>query len=114
MQVYDIANQLAKEIKESKEYVEYKRLKKEVYEDLETKAKLEEFEKTKYDVQVLAMKGEEQNKERMEKLQQMYAVLLENPKIKEYFDVEVRFNVLLADINKIIAESIEDVLKWKS
>ena len=30
--------------------------------------------------------------------------------IKEYFDLEVKFNVMIADINKIIAESIKDVL----
>ena len=29
---------------------------------------------------------------------------------KEYFDLEVKINVMIADINKIIAESIKDVL----
>ena len=35
--------------------------------------------------------------------------------IKEYFDLEVKFNVMIADVNKIIAEAIKDVLwgrKW--
>ena len=31
-------------------------------------------------------------------------------KIKKYFDMEVRFNVMLADINKIIGEAVKDVL----
>ena len=30
--------------------------------------------------------------------------------IKEYFDLEVKFNVMIADVNKIIAEAVQDVL----
>ena len=36
--------------------------------------------------------------------------MLKEPKIKEYFDVEMRFNILLKDVNKIIAEAVKDVL----
>ena len=32
-------------------------------------------------------------------------------KVKEYFDAEVKFNVLLADVNKIIGDAVKDVLK---
>ena len=28
----------------------------------------------------------------------------------EYFDIEVRFNIMLADVNKIISESVKDLL----
>ena len=33
-----------------------------------------------------------------------------NKKIKEYFDLEVKFNVMIADVNKIIGEAIQDVM----
>ena len=46
----------------------------------------------------------------MQKLQQLYTILVENKEIKEYFDLEVKFNVMVADVNKIIAEAIKDVL----
>ena len=41
----------------------------------------------------------------------MYAMLVQDKQIKEYFDLEVKFNVMIADVNKIIAESIRDVLQ---
>ena len=47
----------------------------------------------------------------MQKLQEMYAILVENKDIKDYFDLEVKFNVMVADINKIIAESMSDIFK---
>lgn len=40
----------------------------------------------------------------------MYTILVQDKEIKEYFDLEVKFNVMIADVNKIIAESIKDVL----
>ena len=40
----------------------------------------------------------------------MYTILIQNKEIKEYFDLEVKFNVMIADVNKIIAESVQDVL----
>ena len=100
MQVYDMANKLAKEIKESSEYERYKRLKS------------EEFEHLRYNIQVKAMQGnndselQEQNK----LLQEKYAELIQDEKIKEYFEAEMQFNVMLTDVNKIIAEAVRDVL----
>ena len=40
----------------------------------------------------------------------MYTILVQDKQIKEYFDSEVKFNVMIADVNKIIAEAIKDVL----
>ena len=74
------------------------------------KAKVDEFEKMRYEVQVLAMQGKEVEEEKNKKLQEMYTILIQNKEIKEYFDLEVKFNVMIADVNKIIAESVQDVL----
>ena len=38
------------------------------------KAKVEEFEKIRYEEQLLAMQGEEQSVEKMQKLQELYTV----------------------------------------
>lgn len=110
MNVYDEVNNLAKAIKESKEYLEYKNIKLELLSMPELKKQIEEFEKIRYEEQLLAMQGEKQNEEKMKKLKELYEILVKNPKVKDYFDKEVRFNVLIADVNKIIGESIKDVL----
>ena len=36
---------------------------------------------------------------------------MENDLAKSYFERELKFNVLITDVNKIIAESVKDVLK---
>ena len=110
MQVYDTANKLAQEIRDSEEYKSYKKLKDEIGNNPEKKQKVEEFEKLRYEVQLLAYTGQEKDDEKSKKLEEMYATLVSNSDIKQYFDLEVKFNIMVADVNKIIAEAIKDVL----
>jgi len=110
MNVYDTANRLGYEIRESEEYLSYKKAKEKVLNNPETKQKIDDFEKLRYEIQVLTFEGKENDPEKNAKLEEMYKILVEDKEIKEYFDLEVKFNVMLADINKIIAESVKDVL----
>ena len=63
--------------------------------------------KTILDVPVLM---EEENKEKLKQLQEKYIQLLQDEEMKQYFDYEIKFNVMVTDVNKIIAEAIKDVL----
>ena len=90
-------------------YDEYKQAKEDVSQNPEMKAKIDEFEKTRYEVQAMSFQGKD-DPEKMQKLQEMYNILNNDKKIKEYFDIEVRFNIMLADVNKIISESVKDLL----
>lgn len=54
--------------------------------------------------------GGSENPETKKKLEEMYLILVEDKEIKKYFDMEVRFNVMLADVNKIIGEAVKEVL----
>lgn len=110
MNVYDTANRLAYEIQESEEYKSYKKLKNEIMSNLDSKNKIEEFERLRYDVQLMQYTGENKDEEKTKKLEEMYAMLVQDNQIKQYFDLEVKFNVMIADVNKIIAEAIRDVL----
>ncbi len=111
MYVYDKANEIAQALKESREYLEFKKIKEEINSLPEMKQKIDEFEKIRYDVQLLSIQGEEQDEEKMKKLQELYQILMQNAKVKDFFDAEVRFNVMLADINKIIGDAVKDVLQ---
>ena len=110
MQVYDTANKLAQEIRDSEEYKLYKKRKDEIQNDSEKKQKVEEFEKLRYDIQLMQYSGEQKDEGKMKKLEDMYKILIEDEQIKKYFDLEVKFNVMIVDVNKIIAEAIKGVL----
>lgn len=110
MKVYDTANRLAYEIQSSDEYKGYKNLKDSLMSNPETKKTIEDFEKLRYEVQLVQYTGGEKDEEKTKKLEEMYMMLVENKQVKEYFDLEVKFNIMIADVNKIIAEAIKDVL----
>ena len=78
MNVYDTANKLAQEIKESQEYKEYKSMKDEIMTNPELKSKIEEFEKLRYDIQLMQYSGEQKDEGKMKKLEDMYKILEEN------------------------------------
>lgn len=111
MNVYDTANRLAFEIKSSQEYINYKKIKEEVKNTPELKQKLEQFEKERYEVQIAAVTTGTRDTDKEANMQQLYIQLIENDIMKQYFDAELKFNIMLGDVNKIISEAVEDVIK---
>lgn len=113
MNIYDTANKLAHEMRESEEYKNYKALKDSIGANEEKKSKLEEFEKMRYEMQLGTIQGienPEENQEKVRQLQEKYIQLIQDEEMKKYFDYEIKFNVMVTDVNKIIAEAIKDVL----
>ena len=111
MNVYDTVNKLAQEIKSSDEYKNFKKYKELIKSNNEIDSKLKKFEELRYETQISAMQGikPEENKEK--ELQTVYTELSAKENVKEYFEAEFKFNVLIADVNKIIGEAIQDVIK---
>lgn len=110
MNVYDTANRLASEIKSSEEYVNYKMAKQAINLKPELKAKIDEFERVRYETQITAMQTGKNDEEKLKNMQELYIKLMEDEEAKKFFDTETKFNILLADVNKIIGESIKDVM----
>lgn len=109
MNVYDTVNQLASELKNSEEYVNYKMAKQVINMNVEFKKKIQEFEKARYEEQILEMQTGKRNEEKLNQIQEMYKELIEFEEIRKYFDAELKFNVLLGDVNKIISEAVKDI-----
>ncbi len=111
MNPYDKVHELVRAIKESKEVKEYLALKEELYADVKNKEMIKDFREKQVEVQSLLMQGKEAEPEKMEKLQSLYQILANNAKIKEFFDKEVQFDVMLSDIYKIIGEALKDIIE---
>ena len=114
MEIYDTTNRLAEEIKNSVQYKNLKQSKEKLFADPTKKEMIEEFEKLKQEVQIMEIKR--QNNQEIDeedkklKVAKLYNVLIENKDIKEYFDYEIEFSRLMADINKIIGDAIKEVI----
>ena len=107
MNVYDTANQLAEEIKQSEEYITYKMAKETINLNFELKSKIDEFEKARYDAQITALQIGKDDENKMRHVQE----LIQNQEASKYFDAEMKFNILIADVNKIIGNAIQSLIK---
>lgn len=111
MNIYDTANKLAAEIKKSEEYLNYKMAKQSINLNNDLKEKIKKFEIVRYEVQLTSMQTGKNDEQKMQEVQKLYAELIENDDAKRYFEAETKFNIILADINKIIGDSIRDVMQ---
>ena len=110
MNIYDTANRLASEIKQTDEYKAYKNSKQQIESNAEVKSKIDEFDKLRVEAQKAMLKGEANANELSVKLQNLYTELYQNEIAKNYLEAEMRFSVMVTDINKIISEAIKDVI----
>ena len=111
MNVYDTANRLATEIKQSEEYMNYKMAREALALNPDLKKKIGEFEMARYDAQLTEMQTGKEDEEKSNKMKNLYAELIQIEDAKKYFDAEMKFNILLADVNKIIGEAVRDVMQ---
>lgn len=110
MNVYDTVNRLAAEIKESAEYINFKKAKQKINENNEYREKIAEFEKLRYEEQISSIQNGKTDETNMAKIQDLYKQLIDISEIREYFDTEFKFNILLGDVNKIISDAVKDVI----
>ena len=111
MNVYDTANKLAQEIKQSEEYANYKSAKQSIDQNIELKNKIEEFEKARYEVQIIALQTGKDDEIKMRHVQELYGQLIQNEQASKFFDAEMKFNILVADVNKIIGQVVQEAMK---
>lgn len=111
MNIYDTANQLAQEIKQSEEYAAYKMAKEKINLNIELKNKIEEFENARYEAQIVALQTGKDDETKMRHVQELYGELIQKQEASKFFDAEIKFNLLIADVNKIIGQVVQDVMK---
>ena len=111
MNIYDTANRLASEIKQSEEYVNYKMAKQALNLNTELKKRMTEFEKMRHEAQIVQLQTGKEDTEKMEKVKKLFEELIQEEEAKKFFDAETKFNIVIADVNKIIGEAIRDVMQ---
>lgn len=107
MNIYDKAHELARELKNSEEFQEYKKLNAEVMKNDAHREMIEDFREKVLDYQLKNYGKDNQNSEELEKIQNLQNALMMNSEISKFLIAELRFSQMFEDINKIIIESIK-------
>ena len=107
MNVYDQAHQLATAIKESEECKQFNDVRKKVEANPELDAAIKDFMKKQFEFQASQMMGQELDQEEFAKLQQLSAVLMQDPLTSQYFQNQMRFSQMMSDVYKIIGDAAD-------
>ena len=105
MNIYDQAHELARSLRESEEYVEYQRLRDVAYQDDTNRALLDEYKRLQYQMQLKMASGDRMDEADFQRMQKIAALLQFNADAGAYLVSEFRFQKMLADVYKILADA---------
>ncbi len=103
--VYDIAHELVRSLKDTDQYKDYKEVKQRVNANEGLSRMISDFQEQNMKLQTSAMMGEEPSDEVKQKLQQLYGVVMSDPLAAEYLQKEMLFTQVFSEIYNIIAEA---------
>ncbi|HIU26086.1 MAG TPA: YlbF family regulator [Candidatus Copromorpha excrementigallinarum] len=107
MNVYDQAHNLAQAIKESEEFKQFDASRKEIKENPQLDEAVKDLMNRQFEIQAAQMMGNEPDAESMEKLQQLSAIMMQDPLAARYLQCQMRFSMMMADVYKIIGETAD-------
>ncbi|WP_418790802.1 YlbF family regulator [Phosphitispora sp. TUW77] len=102
MNVYDQANVLAKAILESEQYKMLKKNKNRIEADERTKKMFADYRQQQFELQKMHMAGLTVPEEKIKQLKKMYEIMIPNQVIKDFMEAELRFNTMMADVQRIL------------
>ena len=106
MNVYDEAHSLAKAIKESNEFKEFDRMRKEVEQDADVSQMLGELQKLQIELQTAQMTGNQPDADMMSRMQSLSTMLATKPLAAKFMQTEAAFSVMMNDVFRIIGEAV--------
>lgn len=105
--VYDLANQLAADLKNDKDVKAYLELKESIMEDETNKALMKKYKKMQFEAQTTIMSGGKLTDDQQEEIKKLGELLQFNTEISEFLSKEYVVNQILTDIYRIIGEAVD-------
>lgn len=112
MNLYDKTHELAKALKNSDEYRLFLTAKQAVDTDEQAQKMVKNFIIKQMEIEYEVMSGKPEDKEKKAQLQKMYDLISYNVKAREFLEAHVRFQRVMADVYKIIGESVAEGLDF--
>lgn len=112
MNFYDKVHELVRELKNTEEYTTYIKIKEMLKQNQELYNKVRGFKDKQRIQHMKYLSGEKTPDEEMGDLQNTYSILIQEELIAKLFEAEIKLDVLLADIQKILGEGIKDIVEF--
>lgn len=112
MNFYDKIHELVRSLKETNEYKEYIKLKEDLKSDAKSYNLLKEFKNKQSELQLNYLNGKEMDKNIEQEMQNMYSIIIQNEKCRKLLENEMKVNVMLADLQKILGDALKEFAEF--
>ena len=108
MNVYDEAHSLARAIRESNEFREFDRMRKEVDKDKECSDMLKELTELQMQLQTAQLSGQQPDKDVFARFQSLSTMVMTKPLAAQYLQAQMAIATMMNDVFGIVGEAIAD------
>ena len=103
-------NELVKSFKETDEYIEYINLKEKIKKNSIQYNILKNFKDKQKDYQLEYINGKELTDEKRKEMEHLYSIVIHNEDSRKLLEVEMKINVMLADVQKMIGYMVKEIV----
>lgn len=107
--IYDVANQLERELRQLPEYKAVLEAKSAIDSDSDAKSLWDEFTQVQSRLQIMVQSGQTPSQEEQDEFKTLLELFSANPTLKAYLDAQQRLSVYVADIEKIIFAPLQEL-----
>lgn len=112
MNFYDKVHEMVRDFKDTPEFREYVELKNKLKEEKDAYDRLKDFKERQKNYQMEYIDGKEQSKEKLDEMQNLYSIVIQNETSRKLLENEMKINVMLADMQKIIGDALKDIVDF--
>lgn len=107
--IYDTANQLERELRETDQYLKLKSAFEKVHADEDASELFNQFRQVQQTLQQKQMSGQEISEEEAQQAQEISAKISENDIIAELLEAEKAVGQMIDDINQVVVKPIQEL-----
>ena len=112
MNFYDKIDEMIRAFKQMDEFKEYVRLKEVIKKNTKYCDMLKDFKNKQQIHQMEFINSGKLSEEHQKELENLYSLLIQNNDVRKFLELEMKLDVYLADMQKLIGEGIKDMLEF--
>lgn len=112
MNFHDKVHELVRAFKETQEYKAYMELKEEIKKDEKTANMVKDFKERQKTYQMEYINTGVVNESKKSELENLYSIVIQNEKARKLLESEMRLDILLADMQKILADGVKEIVEF--
>ena len=105
--VYDIAHELVRSLRETAQHKDYKDAEAKLTSNAEMSSMMDDFQAKSMEYQTKIMSGQMPEQEELAQMQQISAIIMTDPLSASYVNAQMQLQTIISDIFKIIGEAVE-------